>query len=158
MATLQDYLGITALRDAWPKWKANVVAVNNQVINHVAGLADKHLTSDITNDSEEAGTTTADAINTNKAKVAAHIAGTADKHLTSHVINDSLEVGTTTANAINTNKAKVAAHIAGTADKHSAQDITYTGDFVGKTEVKACLLYTSPSPRDRQRSRMPSSA
>ena len=25
-------------------------------------------------------------------------------------------------------------------------------------EVSACLLYTSPSPRDRQRSRMPSSA
>ena len=80
MATLQDYLGITKLRDAWPKWKANVVAVNNQVINHVAGSADKHLTSDITNDSEEAGTTTADAINTNKVKVATHIAGTADKH------------------------------------------------------------------------------
>ena len=63
MATLQDYLGITKLRDAWPKWKANVVAVNNQVINHVAGSA----------------------------------------------------------------------------DKHSAQDIPYTGDFVGKTEVKAAL-------------------
>ena len=26
------------------------------------------------------------------------------------------------------------------------------------TEVKSCLLYTSPSPRDRQKSRMPSSA
>ena len=25
-------------------------------------------------------------------------------------------------------------------------------------EVKTCLLYTSPSPRDRQKSRMPSSA
>ena len=25
-------------------------------------------------------------------------------------------------------------------------------------QVKACLLYTSPSPRDRTRSRMPSSA
>jgi len=25
-------------------------------------------------------------------------------------------------------------------------------------EIKACLLYTSPSPRDRTRSRMPSSA
>ena len=25
-------------------------------------------------------------------------------------------------------------------------------------EVKICLLYTSPSPRDRQKSRMPSSA
>ena len=27
-----------------------------------------------------------------------------------------------------------------------------------KFQVKACLLYTSPSPRDRQKSRMPSSA
>ena len=26
------------------------------------------------------------------------------------------------------------------------------------TQLKACLLYTSPSPRDRTRSRMPSSA
>ena len=28
----------------------------------------------------------------------------------------------------------------------------------GQAGVKACLLYTSPSPRDRTRSRMPSSA
>ena len=28
----------------------------------------------------------------------------------------------------------------------------------GYNEVYACLLYTSPSPRDRQKSRMPSSA
>ena len=27
-----------------------------------------------------------------------------------------------------------------------------------KVNAKACLLYTSPSPRDRQKSRMPSSA
>ena len=27
-----------------------------------------------------------------------------------------------------------------------------------RNELKACLLYTSPSPRDRTRSRMPSSA
>ena len=31
-----------------------------------------------------------------------------------------------------------------------------TGDFFG--EMSICLLYTSPSPRDRTRSRMPSSA
>ena len=30
------------------------------------------------------------------------------------------------------------------------------GEVVGK--LKDCLLYTSPSPRDRQKSRMPSSA
>ena len=28
----------------------------------------------------------------------------------------------------------------------------------GRKPVKTCLLYTSPSPRDRQKSRMPSSA
>ena len=28
----------------------------------------------------------------------------------------------------------------------------------GATETKACLLYTSPSPRDKRQSRMPSSA
>src|SRR5665648_733014 len=48
MATLQDYLGITKLRDAWPKWKANIIAINTQVINHVAGTADKHAAQDIT--------------------------------------------------------------------------------------------------------------
>ena len=29
---------------------------------------------------------------------------------------------------------------------------------LGKTNPNVCLLYTSPSPRDRTRSRMPSSA
>ena len=29
---------------------------------------------------------------------------------------------------------------------------------LGSEKVKDCLLYTSPSPRDRQKSRMPSSA
>ena len=29
---------------------------------------------------------------------------------------------------------------------------------ISRAEVYACLLYTSPSPRDRTRSRMPSSA
>ena len=29
---------------------------------------------------------------------------------------------------------------------------------IGKDGIKICLLYTSPSPRDRTRSRMPSSA
>ena len=31
-------------------------------------------------------------------------------------------------------------------------------DPAGDVEPVACLLYTSPSPRDRQKSRMPSSA
>ena len=31
-------------------------------------------------------------------------------------------------------------------------------DYIKEVEIGACLLYTSPSPRDRTRSRMPSSA
>ena len=33
-----------------------------------------------------------------------------------------------------------------------------TGTYAFRTRMKSCLLYTSPSPRDRTRSRMPSSA
>ena len=38
--------------------------------------------------------------------------------------------------------------------------VKHKDDFVGDSEIniKTCLLYTSPSPRDRTRSRMPSSA
>ena len=41
------------------------------------------------------------------------------------------------------------------------QSLTYIDKayaFVKETVAKGCLLYTSPSPRDRQKSRMPSSA
>ena len=38
-------------------------------------------------------------------------------------------------------------------DVRDSADISTTGTIAG-----ACLLYTSPSPRDRTRSRMPSSA
>ena len=31
-------------------------------------------------------------------------------------------------------------------------------DFVSSADIRACLLYTSPSPRDATLSRMPSSA
>ena len=30
--------------------------------------------------------------------------------------------------------------------------------WIRSNQIEACLLYTSPSPRDRQKSRMPSSA
>ena len=33
-----------------------------------------------------------------------------------------------------------------------------SGEFEFLTDVKTCLLYTSPSPRDKRQSRMPSSA
>ena len=39
------------------------------------------------------------------------------------------------------------------------QELKYCeGNGVSLTEIKVCLLYTSPSPRDRTRPRMPSSA
>ena len=37
-------------------------------------------------------------------------------------------------------------------------DGSHDGSEFGPLTYKACLLYTSPSPRDRQKSRMPSSA
>ena len=38
------------------------------------------------------------------------------------------------------------------------KDIPEVVDMSLSTQIYACLLYTSPSPRDRQKSRMPSSA
>ena len=40
----------------------------------------------------------------------------------------------------------------------SAGAIVSVADYAGTWQTNACLLYTSPSPRDRTRSRMPSSA
>ena len=37
-------------------------------------------------------------------------------------------------------------------------EVYMLGDIVHNESVVSCLLYTSPSPRDRQKSRMPSSA
>ena len=36
--------------------------------------------------------------------------------------------------------------------------ISCSAPLTGRRKVTSCLLYTSPSPRDRQKSRMPSSA
>ena len=38
------------------------------------------------------------------------------------------------------------------------ESVTTEAIVKGRTADFACLLYTSPSPRDRQKSRMPSSA
>ena len=45
-------------------------------------------------------------------------------------------------------------------EKYSAHTVYphKTGGYVQPVTKTACLLYTSPSPRDRQKSRMPSSA
>ena len=42
--------------------------------------------------------------------------------------------------------------------KKKATDTQETKKLPMTGKVKNCLLYTSPSPRDRQKSRMPSSA
>ena len=47
--------------------------------------------------------------------------------------------------------------------RKAATETAFTGEYtdsevIGVYKCKACLLYTSPSPRDRTRSRMPSSA
>ena len=51
----------------------------------------------------------------------------------------------------------VGAGIAALVGRSQAQEVTPTAPRTVAT-VNACLLYTSPSPRDRTRSRMPSSA
>ena len=40
----------------------------------------------------------------------------------------------------------------------SEDRLTWLGGLSGEEDYESCLLYTSPSPRDRTRSRMPSSA
>ena len=45
--------------------------------------------------------------------------------------------------------------------EHASRALTtieINGTFYGSQKPESCLLYTSPSPRDRQKSRMPSSA
>ena len=48
--------------------------------------------------------------------------------------------------------------IQGIAAINSGADAVYIGAPLYGARSNACLLYTSPSPRDRTRSRMPSSA
>ena len=45
-------------------------------------------------------------------------------------------------------------------DSHAVDVLAFQGSAMplGWTQREDCLLYTSPSPRDRQKSRMPSSA
>ena len=45
-----------------------------------------------------------------------------------------------------------------TASAHAGHFKSLLNELALKKSFKPCLLYTSPSPRDRQKSRMPSSA
>ena len=57
-------------------------------------------------------------------------------------------------------KKKIVAHLKLSGVIGNAGKFKQGIDFAGQEELikKACLLYTSPSPRDRSLSRMPSSA
>ena len=48
--------------------------------------------------------------------------------------------------------------VSGIATTTSEDTYLVVHDNKKKDQLRACLLYTSPSPRDRQKSRMPSSA
>ena len=48
--------------------------------------------------------------------------------------------------------------IVGSFNGHDLMVVKVLGEFVWHDHPDTCLLYTSPSPRDRTRSRMPSSA
>ena len=75
-----------------------------------------------------------------------------------------VSVATTTGNlnvsaaATITGDLTVSDSIAVTKDINIGAAATITGALSGSTGTFSCLLYTSPSPRDRQKSRMPSSA
>ena len=43
-------------------------------------------------------------------------------------------------------------------EKNAPELLPFETDLLAQVMAKVCLLYTSPSPRDRTRSRMPSSA
>ena len=75
---------------------------------------------------------------------------------TSDVAGDGTTTATVLARAIFTEGAKMVA--AGHDPMSLKRGIDVAVDQVTKNLHKLCLLYTSPSPRDRTRSRMPSSA
>ena len=49
-------------------------------------------------------------------------------------------------------------YVSNIAGEYSLEESHFAFVNTGRTDQMACLLYTSPSPRDRTRSRMPSSA
>ena len=60
-------------------------------------------------------------------------------------------------NFVNLRDAGDPVEIAAAYDKAGADELVFL-DITATSDARDCLLYTSPSPRDRQKSRMPSSA
>ena len=60
--------------------------------------------------------------------------------------------------AVDAIMAQVAAHLGCAGEQVFVSSTGVIGVPLPREKAEACLLYTSPSPRDRQKSRMPSSA
>ena len=67
----------------------------------------------------------------------------------------AIGVGTATMSFVQAGKQK---RMMEDAERAAQQAMAEVEKELTKNEYEACLLYTSPSPRDRQKSRMPSSA
>ena len=78
--------------------------------------------------------------------------------ITNLTVNTSLNLGANVNFAINTNKFTVESSSGNTVLGKLEVTDTTSPNLTLSTFSSACLLYTSPSPRDRTRSRMPSSA
>ena len=61
-------------------------------------------------------------------------------------------------NIVNSQNFKISKVIVDSATKLPLENVSIYNDKDNSITNKDCLLYTSPSPRDRQKSRMPSSA
>ena len=78
---------------------------------------------------------------------------------TSNTSTDTSNTSTDTSNTSTSNTPTIPHQISSGADGWCWHDgITVHQDVPGCGRICSCLLYTSPSPRDRTRSRMPSSA
>ncbi len=107
--------------------------------SHYSGTLNKHSASMIVNDSTEIGSNIKDVIENNRSELNTHYSGEANRHTASSITNNSTEEGGTVEVALNNNKTRFDNHVAGTFNKHKSEDISYTGSFVGKDNVKAAL-------------------
>ncbi|AEY65429.1 hypothetical protein [Clostridium sp. BNL1100] len=107
--------------------------------SHYTGALNKHSASSIVNDSSLPGDSIREVVENNSVELNNHYSGEANRHTASIIINDSAEEGGTVEEALNNNKARFDNHITGTFGTHAAENISYSGSFVGKDNVKAAL-------------------
>ena len=74
----------------------------------------------------------------------------------SKIVNNKHESPNTNAQTILSESSEPSNLIISTPTANDSTEINYC--LISKEKLHPCLLYTSPSPRDRTRSRMPSSA